>query len=342
MGSGVRCLLTFWAAAFPLLVQASEAPADRDAAPCSSIELCLRRMVHAPEHLNFEGTFVVDGLSRGVSSRIVHYGDGRGQWERVERLDGPERIVYRHDDEVVAWMPAQRALSIESRRFIRPFPFVGHQAGDRVADYYSLVPQGLSRIAGRSADVIGLMPKDAFRYGYRLWLDRSTGLPLRAEIVGPQQQVLEWAAFSTITIGIKADPLRVQQGMKPPDGWTVQQPAFASADLSAEGWVLRGVPAGFELIRTVKRPCPKDDAPAGRQAPESTGPMLQLIFSDGLTHVSLFVEPFEAHARRQNMLISMGATQTAMVHRNGWWITAMGDVPINSLKAFLAAVQRRD
>lgn len=342
LGSGVRCLLTFWAAGLSLLALASESVAGHEAASWSTIELCLQRMVQAPERTNFEGTFVVDGVSRGTSSRIVHYGDGRGQLERIERLDGPERIVYRHDDELVVWLPAERMLSIESRRFIRPFPFVGHQGADHVADHYRLVLQGLSRIAQRPADVVSLVPKDAFRYGYRLWLDRATGLPLRAEIIGPQQQVLEWAAFSSITMGVKPDPQRVLQGMKPLDGWRVLQPALSSADLSAEGWVLRGVPPGFDLIRTVKRPCPPDGGRAEQPATESTGPMLQLIFSDGLTHVSLFVEPFEAHARRHNMLVSMGATQTAMVRRDAWWLTAMGDVPVNSLKAFLSALQRRD
>lgn len=341
-GSGKRCLLTLWAASFSLLAQAAGEAVGRDAPSCASVDACLLRIARAPQRLNFEGTFVIDGANHGASLRIVHYGDGRSQLERVERLDGPERVVYRRDDDVVVLQPAEHALSYESRRFTRPFPFVGHEGNERVAAYYSLAVLGTARVAGRSADVISLMPKDGYRYAYRLWLDRATGLPLRAEILGTQQQVLEWAAFSDIAMGVKAEPQRVLQGMKPPEGWTVRQPAFADADLAYEGWLLHDVPAGFELIRAVKRLCVVDGASPAQPADASGLPMLQLIFSDGLTHVSVFIEPFEAHARRRNMVVSMGATQTAMIRRDAWWFTAMGDVPVASLKAFLAAVQRRN
>jgi sigma-E factor negative regulatory protein RseB len=341
-GSDKRCLLTFWVVSSSLLAHASGETVGRDAPSCSSVDACLRRIVRAPQRLNFEGTFVVDGASHGASLRIVHYGDGRSQLERVERLDGPERIVYRRDDDIVVLQPAERTLSYDARRFTRPFPFVGHAGNERVANYYSLTMLGSARVAGRSAEVIGLMPKDGLRYAYRLWLDRSTGLPLRAEIVGAQQQVLEWAAFSDISMGIKAEPQRVLQGMKQPEGWTIRQPVFADADIAYEGWFLHDLPAGFELIRAIKRQCVVDGASPAQPTQAGGLPMLQLVFSDGLTHVSLFIEPFEAHAQRRNMVVSMGATQTAMIRRDGWWFTAMGDVPVASLKAFLAAVERRN
>ena len=339
-GSGLRCLLTFWIISF--LPHATVSAASVDSMPSAdSLDVWLQRVISAPERVNFEGTFVVGAGHQGSSSHIVHYGNGRTQLERVERLDGPERVVYRRDDEVVTLWPTERVLAFESRRVGKRFPSISREGSERVADHYSLSVLGTARIAGRTANVVSLTPKDAYRYGYRLWLDVATALPLRAEIVGAQQQVLEWAAFSDISVGVKPEPQRVLQGMNHREGWAIRQSVLADADLAYEGWVLGDLPAGFKLIRSVKRKGLPAVLAASDPASKGEAPILQLIFSDGLTYVSLFIEPYEAGAQRQNMLVSLGATQTLMVKRDNWWLIAIGDVPAVSLKAFLAALQHK-
>lgn len=341
MGSGFRCLLPFWIGSFSSLVFALDLSTNRGT-PCASVESCLQRAIGAPERLNFEGTFVVGGENQGATSHIVHYGDGRTQLERVERMDGPERVMYRRGDEVLTLWPNERAQQFEPRRLGKRFPVLTQLSGVQIADHYGLIWKGTSRVAGRVVDVMGLVPKDAYRYGYRLWLDALTGLPLRAEIVGAQQQVLEWAAFSDITIGIRAEPQRVLRGMRSHEGWAVKQALLVETTLVDEGWALGGVPAGFQLLRVVKRAAASEGASPVADQAQTDRAMLQLVFSDGLTYVSLFVEPFDAQAQKRNMLVSMGATQTLMVQRDAWWLTAMGDVPPISLKAFIASLQRRN
>lgn len=342
-GSGLRCLLTVWLVGAISAASASTAPTNTVAAPAApyrSLAVCLRRAISAPQRVNFEGTFVVASQAHGASSHIVHYGDGHTQLERIDRLDGPERVVFRRDDEVLTLWPAAHTLSLESHRLGRRFPLMLHEGIERIAQHYTLLSQGQARVAGRMASVVSLQPKDSYRYGYRLWLDDATGLPLRAEVVDARQQILEWAAFSDITIGVKAEPQRVLQGLKPHDGWTVRQAALEDVDPLAQGWVLRDLPPGFELVRAVRR-MPRHPGAAEVSHARDGGGMLQLVFSDGLTYVSLFVEPRDARAPRPNMLVSMGATQTLMMRRDAWWLTAVGDVPPDSLKAFLAALQRR-
>lgn len=339
VGSGVRCLLAFWLVVAASAAMAAGAPIS-GVGPYHSLEDCLRRVISAPERINFEGTFIVASQDRGASSHIVHYVNGHSQLERIERLDGPERVVFRRDDEVLTLWPAQRMLSLESHRLGQRFPLMLREGVDRIAQHYTLSSQGVSRVAGRMANALSLQPKDNYRYGYRLWLDEATGLPLRAEVIGPGQQILEWAAFSDISIGVKAEPQRVLQGLKPHEGWTVKQTALRDVDLVTQGWALRGLPPGFELVRAVRRVALDPTAEGASNERHGTG-MLQLVFSDGLTYVSLFVESHDAGEQRPNMLVSMGATQTLMIRRDGWWLTAVGDVPPGSLKAFLAALQHR-
>jgi sigma-E factor negative regulatory protein RseB len=69
---------------------------------------------------------------------------------------------------------------------------------------------------------------------------------------------------------------------------------------------------------------------------------LQAVFSDGLTQVSVFVEPFDAARHRQPLLTRVGATYTLMKpHGDAWWITVVGDVPASTLKQFYQAIERR-
>ena len=63
-------------------------------------------------------------------------------------------------------------------------------------------------------------------------------------------------------------------------------------------------------------------------------PVLQAVFSDGLTHVSLFVEPFDRARHTRALLTQVGATHTLMQpHGDDWWVTVMGDVPAADAEA---------
>ena len=69
--------------------------------------------------------------------------------------------------------------------------------------------------------------------------------------------------------------------------------------------------------------------------------MLQAIWSDGLTYVSLFIEPYDAERHPRPMQTTIGATQTLMQRRGPWWITVVGDVPAATLAQFARALERK-
>jgi sigma-E factor negative regulatory protein RseB len=69
--------------------------------------------------------------------------------------------------------------------------------------------------------------------------------------------------------------------------------------------------------------------------------MLQAVFSDGLTHVSVFVERYDAERHRSEMRAKLGATNTRMRRLGEYWITVVGDVPPAALNEFSEALERR-
>jgi sigma-E factor negative regulatory protein RseB len=66
-----------------------------------------------------------------------------------------------------------------------------------------------------------------------------------------------------------------------------------------------------------------------------------VVFSDGLTHVSLFIEPFQAQRHQAVVHAAVGATHTLTGRRDDFWVTAMGDVPMDTLKRIAAGLERK-
>jgi sigma-E factor negative regulatory protein RseB len=303
--------------------------------PLSSAEArkWLERIHSAAHATNYQGILVNSADGSLSSARVAHFCDRAQSYERVEMLDGQMRLSYRHNDWVYTLWPQSRVAVIEERdprqaslrQVIEP----------RAADQYDVREQGSERVAGRDAQVLLLSPRDEQRFAQRVWIDRQSGLMLRADVLGPSRQVLESSAFSEVEIGVKSRPLSVLQPMKRLEGYRQVRPAQTSTQLEAEGWSLKPSVPGFVLASCAKRSL--DPANAG-----SAATVLQAVFSDGLTHVSVFVEPYDTKRHTGALSTQVGATSTLM-HSLGdaWWITVVGDVPVSTLKQFYQSLERK-
>ena len=320
-------------------VSAPSAWAQSDTpAPASEVRAWLLRIHEAASRQNFQGTFVVTGGGAVSSARIAHYCEGKNQFERSESLDGQARFVYRHNEVVQTVWPANRVAMIEQRSLPASFPALLQAGDDRIVDFYDVHPQGVDRVAGHEAKVLLVKPKDAYRYGYRLWADQASGLLLRADVLGERGDVLETSAFSDVTIGVKPQPESVLQPMKKLEGFRVLRPVLTPTRLEAEGWSVRQPAPGFRQVSCLKRPMEG----TGLVDKNSAEPqVLQAIYSDGLTYVSLFIEPFNPQRHTRPMVASVGATQTLMQQQGDWWITVVGDVPPATLRMFARELERR-
>jgi sigma-E factor negative regulatory protein RseB len=76
-------------------------------------------------------------------------------------------------------------------------------------------------------------------------------------------------------------------------------------------------------------------------ATQAKTPALHAVFSDGITYVSVFIEPYSQDRHAQPMLSSSGATHTMTSRLGDHWITVVGDVPVVTLKAFTQSLDRR-
>jgi sigma-E factor negative regulatory protein RseB len=307
-------------------------------APPSEVRAWLLRIHDAASRRNFQGTFVVSGGGNVASARIAHFCEGPNQYERIESLDGRQRKVFRYNDVVQTVWPGSHIAMIEQRGMLSSFPALLQAGDDGIADWYEVRAEGSERVAGHEANVLAIRARDAHRYGYRLWADRASGLLLRAEVVGERGDVLETSAFSDVVIGIRPQPESVLHAMRKLDGFRVVRPILTPTRLEAEGWTMRQIAPGFRQVGCVSRQIEAPDEASSRPAAPA---VIQSIYSDGLTYVSVFIEPFRPERHGKPTFAALGATSTLAQRQGDWWVTVVGDTPPATLKIFAAALERR-
>ncbi len=286
-------------------------------------------MHEAARNRSYIGTFVVSSGGAMSSAKIWHVCEGSQQMERVETLTGAPRSIFRHNDQVITFLPEHKVARSERRESLGLFPELFQSADSRIADFYKVRQDGAERVAGVEADIITLVPKDALRFGYRVWTERSNGLVVKLQTLDTDGRVLEQAAFSELELDAPVKMGKLLQMMNKVEGYRVEKSVLIKTTASAEGWTLSAPVAGFQSVSCYKRPL----GAAGVSALDGKEP-LQWIFSDGLASVSIFVEPLDPKRRLQESSLSMGATQTLTRQLPPYWITVMGEVPMTTLRLF--------
>lgn len=286
---------------------------------------------------SYIGTLVQSSRDGMSSARIWHACDGTSQVERIESLTGAPRSSIRKDDKLVTFMPEAKLVRMEKREGLgagTSFTELLKPGANQIPDFYTVKSLGSERIAGLDADVVQLNPRDGFRYGYRIWTERKNALVLKLQTLDAGGAVLEQAAFSELQMDapVRADKLKSM--MKPGEGWRVEQADVVKTTASAEGWNLKAAVPGFKSVSCHKR----GSAQAGLTGGDGT---VQWVFSDGLATVSLFLEGFDKARHTQEGLASSGATNSLFRRMNEHFLTAVGEVPPQTLRNFAAALERK-
>jgi sigma-E factor negative regulatory protein RseB len=190
----------------------------------------------------------------------------------------------------------------------------------QIAAHYELQPMALERIAGRPAWRLDVEPQDGLRYGYRLWLDRETALPLKREMIGIDGQILETFQITDLQKPrLYSGTLRLGPGLQP----------------SESPWHAQWLPAGFTA-----QPIPPE-------SPDQSARVEHRLYSDGLTSISLFVEPM-ANDRRallagiHRLGISYAAVRHVIHQGRPMQILVLGEAPAEVLARIASSVAWND
>lgn len=299
-----------------------------------SVKAWLVRMHEASRRRAYIGTIVVSDGVNMASARVWHVCDGTQQIERVVTLTGAPRTTFRRNDQVVTFLPQSMVVVTERRESLGLFPNL-LQAGDAtVGQFYQVRQSGYERVAGLVADVIMIAPRDRLRFGYRIWSEQSTGLVLKLQTLSIDGQVLEQVAFSELQLDAPVSLQKLARMMDSTEGYRIERVESAPTTALSEGWTIANPVPGFQSVSCHKRPV----SPLQGTAPETA---MQWVFSDGLATVSLFVQPFDPQRHPSEGATALGATHTLTRRHGAWWVTAVGEAPVQTLEAFAQGLERR-
>ena len=294
------------------------------AAAPPSPEAQLERMGKAVRGLNYQGTLVYVQGDSVETMELVHRVEGDTVRERLTTVSGARREVVCEGDKVKFFLGDERAVLVERRGGRSALPRVLPAETATFAAQYRIADQGPRSEAGRTCRSIGIVPKDALRYGYRLCLDEETGLPLRTEVLAEDgKRVVEQVVFTQVAFPARIDDAALK-ARSDARGWTWHaretDPVPAGA---APRVTIADLPAGFVATR--------DGATDGPQGGH-------LAFSDGLASVSVFVEPVDAANKGLEGAARMGATHLFGREVGDLQITVVGEVPAATVRAIAEAV----
>ena len=292
----------------------------------------------AAQRVNYHGTVVYQAGGEMRSSRITHMFDGTHSHERIQTLDGKPREYIRRrssaSDQVQCLIPETRRIVVEQRNVEESFPGLSSASPEEILERYTLKLGDIERVAGIECQMLTLEPKDNARYGYRLWVDRASGLLLRAQTLNERREVIEQIAFTDVRIGERIDRAKLRPAWST-EGWSIERSDYRSADLSQHGWLVPS-PAGFRKTREVARRIGGSDA-------------MQAVFSDGLATVSVFIEPHSplsapgaASQMPSGDALQIHGPTSAFSRRVGdSLVTVVGEVPPSTVRAVAASVEFR-
>lgn len=304
-------------------------------AELTDVQDMLRGAQLAAQKLNYSGTFVYQQANQIRTSRITHTVDAHGEVEKLEILDGKPREYLLRNDEVACYLPESKTVQREKNVTQEVFPALLSAHVKFLPESYNIKKTELNRVAGADCQTVSLEPRDVFRYGYRLCLDKTSGLLLRSQIVNSRNEVIEQIAFTQIVIG-DIDKSKLKPSFPNTEKWHVENLTVQANAIS--GWNVKFLPAGFKKTREMKRLIPISIAANGAASNQpKPHEVIQMIFSDGISAISVFIE--SDTASRTEGSLQQGA-MTLMGKRQGdYWLTVVGEVPIAAIKQVMNSIE---
>jgi len=282
-------------------------------AVAASAQGWLQRLAEAERTQSFQGTFVYERNGSFSTHRIWHrVEEGGVVHERLLQLDGPAQEIVRADG---------RTQCVSGPLFNQVVDGQAWPAPDlnaaQLAEWYELRIIGESRVAGRKAVVLGLLPRDQHRYGIELHLDEASGLPLKSLLVNDKGQLLERFQFAELDLSAAPAPESLQPTADCQPVRTIKVEATATGD-----WRSDWLPPGFEL-RTISQ----------RRSPASEEAVACLVYGDGLASFSVFLEPLRGVSvedARTQLGPTVAVSRRLKTDDGDVMVTVVGEIPLGT------------
>lgn len=313
----IACFSALYAQAEPLSQQ-------------KSLEV-LGRIVDAARSLNYSGAYVYQRGNQVDSFQLVHLEDEKGEAERRESLDGPPKIMLREGDRITCYLPDAKYVNLDRHSVTKLFPGLLPEKPAELLKVYHVHMLGDERVAAIDSKVLLLEPRDSFRYPFKIWYDPVSGLMLRAAMMqerAGQMQALEQFSFTQLQIGGAISRKQLKPNLRERDFKTYAEQRSSQVVAGPSEWEIKAVPSGYHLVKVMKRNSAK-------------GELTHMMFTDGLSTVSLFIEPLSPKQKPMQGLSVKEATYLYARPVGNFQLTVLGDAPEATVMQFANSLSPR-
>ena len=291
----------------------------------------LQRAVEASRQASYEGTYVHTNGDRTSTVRVTHLNNGGEEYERIEPLDGANPLeLVRRNDEMYCKFPA-KTVRLDPRITNRFFPAILVAGAETVAISYDVRLGKTEQVLGFECQWIRLDPRDNLRFSQRLCSETETGLILRAKVMNDHEQVIEQYTFTELKVGSQVGRTDLKSVFKSRSKqWLSDGQPRDDAANAETGWAVRRLPPGFQKL-----------AELTRTLPARSGPVAQIVLTDGVASMSVFIEINVKQQKATEMFSEDGTTTYFARPVGDKLISVLGEVPLTTAQQVARSVSRR-
>jgi sigma-E factor negative regulatory protein RseB len=302
-----------WLPLIAVLGAADVAATDCPEADAQALQW-LDKMSRSLRQSSYEGVVTLQHDGEMQVVQVSHSINDGSSSERMTELTGQGAQVQRAAHSMNCVHPGDQMLRISEL-----------SAADRcgIAEQYHFRVVGTERIAGREAVIIRIVPRDMYRFGYSMALDKETGLLLKMQTISDGNQTLEIMQFAHLSYTDVVPP---------------------PADVSVVHEAQHPQPNGSSPSATVTRPWKVDWLPRGFTATDAPpGVSGRRTYTDGLAVLSVFMEELDQGISPGHGAVRQGSTTTytrgTRLADQPVLITVIGEIPVETARLVADSVR---
>ncbi len=280
----------------------------------------LNSMTNAMQEKSYHGNFVYLSDNKLENMVFVHRKQNGSVSERLYSLNGEAREILRDNDALTCIWPDTQSVVIDTSVINSQLPAQLPIDLEQLSGSYDFKVLGEERIAGLQTKVVSIQPKDSYRYGYQYWIDKASSLLVKTSVLNENGAVVEQFMFTQLSVDNVDDKLlRPVSKSSNFQQHKIEPRASAVAPKVADSkWRVRMLPYGFSLTMHQRQMEPKA--------------VEHLVFSDGMSSLSVFIEKKSSSDQALSGYSNMGAVNAFGRYEDKYHITAVGEVPAQTAR----------
>jgi len=290
--------------------------------------LIIDKAAQATKLLDYKGVFHTQHDKEIKSIEITHATNNDQEFIKMNVLDGSPGEVLSQGKTIYVYNTIDNNVIIQKRKKQRLFPAVFPSNTDSIKNFYRLSIGKSERIAGRYSQSVVLSPIDGFRYSYYFWLDKETSLPLKMVVTDQAKNIIEQASFTQINM-IKDKNLDwFKPEVDPSKHYIFNDKVVGQGIAKVPFWTIKKIPPGYKEVDFITKRIPGLNILSH-----------QLVFSDGLSYLSLFIKPITRGQKPKVGQVNLGVNNICARYHNGYQIMAVGSVPLSTCNNFSESIE---